>query len=392
MLFPSENMDFLKIENEEYKITVKWKHKYFEDYKKLSYDFYVCGFNTFNEVVYNANDNTKTDMWFLTGIFLIRHSIELGLKALLCRVCKKNRDIQDLFINCCHNLSLLYQKYLEINDEVFLNREEKEWLVNYLSSLEIVDEKSDMFRFPFEDDFLSKYRDKFLDIIAVANNLLQAFALVKKMIEKGNIEKEDEFDDELSPEFFVFATHGLGNCYLWQSPTDRGFYVKVNGYIPVIDYIYNHNDIDNKTKLYPMIFMFRNTIELCLKRLLFSNVEKGVPINVAFAKRKSHLIIKDLWKNVKPVIMYYAKEQSYDIEAINITEKQLKFISSIDKTGYNFRYPTSYSLEYRIDNIDLDFKNVYEYFKSIINFLDGCDSMLNAISDYQNEMRSYVDW
>lgn len=76
----------------------------------------------------------------------------------------------------------------------------------------------------------------------------------------------------------------------------------------------------------------------------------------------------------------------------NITEKELTFISSIDKTGYNFRYPTSYSLEYKIDDINLDFKNVYEYFKSIINFLDSCDSMLDAISEYENEMRSYAEW
>lgn len=137
--------------------------------------------------------------------------------------------------------------------------------------------------------------------------------------------------------------------------------------------------------------MFRNTIELCLKRLLFSNVEKGVPINIVYAKRKSHLIKKDLWKNVKPVILYYAKEQGYDIEAINIIEMQLDVINSIDKNGYNLRYPTSYSLDYRFDNI-VDFKNVYEYFKAIVNFLDSCDLMLDAISEYENEMRSYVDW
>ncbi|MBR6670876.1 MAG: hypothetical protein IKL31_09085, partial [Ruminococcus sp.] len=87
-----------------------------------------------------------------------------------------------------------------------------------------------------------------------------------------------------------------------------------------------------------------------------------------------------------------AKEQGSDIGIINNAEKQLDVISSTDKTGDNFRYPTSYSLEYKIDNIDLDFKNVYEYLKSIINFLDSCDSMLDAISEYENEMRSYVEW
>lgn len=30
--------------------------------------------------------------------------------------------------------------------------------------------------------------------------------------------------------------------------------------------------------------------------------------------------------------------------------------------------------------------------KAIINFLEGCDSMLDAISDYESEMHSYYDY
>ena len=54
-----------------------------------------------------------------------------------------------------------------------------------------------MFRFPFEDEFLSKYRDKFLDNVDVANNMLQGYALVKKCIERGIVTEEDEFDGKL---------------------------------------------------------------------------------------------------------------------------------------------------------------------------------------------------
>lgn len=82
-----------------------------------------------------------------------------------------------------------------------------------------------MFRFPFEDDFLSKYRDKFLDNVDVESNMLQAFSLIKKCIEK-----DAEFNGDLQSEFFVFASHGFGNCYLWQRVSDEGFHVKVTGY------------------------------------------------------------------------------------------------------------------------------------------------------------------
>lgn len=399
-VWPSTDMDFCRINNEETSVNIKWSHNCFEDYRELSYQFYECGYKTFVDVIESGHDNIKSDMWFLTGIFLVRHSLELGLKSLLCRVLYRKKDIQETFEYCCHDVSMLFKKYSDTGIEQFLTEKEAEWLTKYLASLEEVDKKSDMFRFPFEDDFLSKYRDRFLDNIDVANNLLQAFALVKKCIENGAVSEEDEFDDNLKPEFFVFASHGFGNCYLCQRISDEGFHVKVTGYSEVIDFIYTNQQISNKTKLYPLIFMFRNTIELCLKRLFYSRVDNGVPRKVFNSKRKSHYIKKDLWKNVKPVIVKYANDSGEDLEIIETVEKLLDEISLLDKNGDNFRYPTSYSLEYRIDDKKLDLSNVYMYLKAIINFLEGCDSMLDAIADYESEMkaeyesemRANMDW
>lgn len=390
-IWPSEDMDFWRINNEGESVNIKWSHNYFEDYKELAYQFYECGYKTFLDVIESGHDNVKSDMWFLTGIFLIRHSIELGLKSLLCRVLSRNSNIQETFKYCCHDLSMLLKKYTDLGGENFLTKDETEWLTKYLDSLEEVDKKSDMFRFPFEDNFLSKYRDKFLDNVDVANNLSQAFALIKKCIEKGTISKEEEFDYSLKPEFFVFASHGFGNCYLWQRISDNGFHVKVTGYIEVIDFIYKNQQISSKVKLYPLIFMLRNTLELCLKRLFYSRVDDGVPLKVFYSKRKSHYIIKDLWKNVKPVIVRYANNSGEDLTIIDIVEKLLNEINSLDKNGDNFRYPTSYSLEYRIDNKKIDLSNVYMYLKAIINFLDGCDLMLDVIADYESEIKANVD-
>lgn len=387
-IWPSSDMDFWKIINERTSVTINWSHNCFEDYKNLTYRSYKCGYETFKEVIGSGHDNVKSDMWFLTGIFLVRHSLELGLKALLCRVLPRKRDIEDAFEECCHDVSLLYEKYTKAGLEEYLTDEEDKWLTEYLYSLEEVDRKSDMFRFPFEDEFLSKYRDKFLDIVDVANNLLQGFALVKKCIEKGIVLKEDEFDSDLKPKFFVFSSHGFGNCYLWQRISDEGFHVKVMGYSEVIDYIYQNQSISNEDKLYPLIFMFRNTIELCLKRLFYSRVENGVPLKIFYSKRKSHYIKKDLWKNVKPVIVKYANDSGEDLTTIDIVENLLDEINTLDKNGDKFRYPTSYSLEYRFDNRKLDIGNVYVYLKAIVSFLDGCDSMLDAIADYESEMRA----
>ena len=147
------------------------------------------------------------------------------------------------------------------------------------------------------------------------------------------------------------------------------------------------------------MFMFRNTIELCLKRLFYSRVEDGIPLKVFYSKRRSHLIKKDLWKNVKPVIVNYSNNTN-DTETIDIVEQLINDICILDKNGDKFRYPTSYGLEYRFDNITVDLKNVYEYFKSLVNFFDCCDFMLSEIAEqeaelkaeYRAEMRANIDW
>lgn len=196
----------------------------------------------------------------------------------------------------------------------------------------------------------------------------------------------------MKPEFFIFANHGIGNCYLWQPISDNGFHVKVTGYIEVADFIfYQCNCIDLKEKLYPLIFILRNAIELCLKRLFYARIDNGVPQHIFFSKRKSHLLKKDLWKNVKPVLLHYATEESEDLKDIDIVEQEIIELDALDKNGDNFRYPTSYSLEYRIDNKKIDVKNVFEYMRSIINFLDACDLMLDAIAEHESEMHSYYD-
>ena len=67
-------------------------------------------------------------------------------------------------------------------------------------------------------------------------------------------------------------------------------------------------------------------------------------------------------------------------------EKQIQELSCIDKNGDIFRYPTSYSLEYRFDNIDLDLKNVYEFMQAIFNFCDGCDCEFESVADWESDM------
>lgn len=390
-LWPEEYKDFWVIENQEHTVNISWTKNPFQDYMKLSIDFFDCGFHVIENVIESGHDNTKSDMWFMPGVFMIRQSIELGLKALICRIYSKNSDIQTAFKTCCHNLAKLYSIYTTLTEK-HLTQSEENWLTKYFASIEVVDEKSDLFRFPFEDDFLKQYRNLFLDNVDVANNLLQAFALIRKCLEYGDCKPEDEFDSNLKPDFLILASHGIGNCYLWQPISDDGFHSKVTGYLSVADYIFNLDKINCENKVYPLMFLLRNGLELCLKRLFYSRVENGVALHIFQAKKRSHLIKKELWKNVRPVIEYYANEQGNDLATIDIVERELFQINNMDQNGDMFRYPTSYSLEYRLNNVTIDLKYAFEYIRAILNFLNGCDSMLDVVADYEMEMNSYYEW
>lgn len=92
-------MDFWKIDNKETSVKIKWSHNFFEDYKTLSYQFYKCVYKTFEEVIGSGHDNVKSDMWFLTGIFLVRHSIELVILQVInsCNLCVTGSGVNGAF-------------------------------------------------------------------------------------------------------------------------------------------------------------------------------------------------------------------------------------------------------------------------------------------------------
>ena len=152
-IWSKKNHSFWNIKNQEYVVYIKWSRNPFEDYKRMSNAYAHCGELVFTEVIESDQDNIKSDGWFLTGIFLMRQSIELGLKALICRIRIRKSDMQKDFENCCHDLLKLFLCYDE-SKEGHLSDKGKHWLLKYLDSLESVDEKSDMFRFPFNDGFL----------------------------------------------------------------------------------------------------------------------------------------------------------------------------------------------------------------------------------------------
>ena len=395
-LWPVNGKSFYDINDSSYLVHIGWSRNVKDDYWKLSKEFFESGYKVCEKIVDSGHDNIKSDMWFLPSMYLFRQGMELGIKALICDSISSKNKIQQVFIGCKHDLYMLFEVY-EAEKSTGLSDEEYDWIKNYLQSLEEVDARSDLFRFPFEDDFLAAYKNKFLDVVNMANSMLQAYGIIQKCLRIPEEERIDRFEALRSSDFLQFAGHGIGNCHLWESFSGDGFHKQVLGYGESAEFLfYECDEISKEEKAFPILFLLRNLIELGLKRMFYKTIEHNVPRNIFMSKRRSHLLYKELWKNVRPMIEYYANAQGQDVSLIDVVEGQIQELSSIDKNGDIFRYPTSYSLEYRFDNIDIDLKNVYEFMQAIFNFCDGCDSEFEAVADWESEMRSemaqYEDW
>lgn len=369
--------------NRKYFVRFAKNKNLFEDYKIFAEEYARFGNLVLNKIILSGHDNEKSDMWILPAIFLMRQSIELGLKALICRIKGNIKvEIADAFKAHKHNVVELFSVYIK-SDENYLNETEKNWLKTYFSSINNIDKNSDEFRYPwgrsFESYLENSGENRIIDNDKVRRNLLQTINLIEKCL---NCTKDGDFDTNLEPDFLIFTNDAFGNGLLDRIITSDKFHNKIQGYKDVINFMFNTCKENPTWSIYPLGFLCRNTIELCLKQSFDICLDHGVDEENQ-RKNRSHLLKKDLWCSIKPVIFYYAQETGEDLSRIAIADKIINELDEIDKKGYQFRYPTSLGGDYTfaLEDKEIDMDNMFNCMINLIMFLDGCVSMLKKISE-----------
>lgn len=183
-----------------------------------------------------------------------------------------------------------------------------------------------------------------------------------------DVNEQEIFHSNAKPKFLVFCVDGLHNCNLWEFDEIHSYDKKIYCFKESVSFLLNEcKDIQNEEKLYPIVFLLRNTVELCLKKIIYISSILGGEDNSCI---KSHEIKKKLWKNVKKYINKYSGNNDKTNDIVEL-EKRLYEIDSIDKKGDTFRYPTTYSLEYKIKKEDVDVKWIVDYIMVVIDSLTG---------------------
>ena len=128
----------------------------------------------------------------------------------------------------------------------------------------------------------------------------------------------------------------------------------------------------------PMCYMYRNAVEIGLKRIIIedSHIERTKALKIL--QRKKHSIL-GLWKSIVDEVDKYSNAPDDDT-TLNDTTQYIQAFHDFDKSSDLFRYPCNKKLQiYFFQEKVLDIENVSSCFEELCNFLDAVDSMFSHI-------------
>lgn len=130
------------------------------------------------------------------------------------------------------------------------------------------------------------------------------------------------------------------------------------------------------TSIFPVVFCYRQQIELTLKYIIISG-ENNSTGNFQFPVGHD---LKKLWERCKNILNWYneGKEKEY----LNVVEEYILDFDSMDHNSQNFRYPVD--IHQNIIHVvtkNIDLVNLKEKMDELYMFFGGCQSMIDSIND-----------
>lgn len=131
------------------------------------------------------------------------------------------------------------------------------------------------------------------------------------------------------------------------------------------------------TLVYPIIFLYRQYIELQLKSL----IKHGSIVLYSPEKYLKTHDIKQLWKQCRKILEKIFEEDSESLDEI---EESIYQLSEIDPSSEAFRYPVDKKGKKTLQGIThINLKNIYEIMTRVCSLLEGADT---GISEYLSNL------
>lgn len=389
------DMDLYHIgENEEHIITVTNSGILEVDFYKYAQSFYKAAeavIHYLGEEAAENHDIAKLDLWYFATVYLYRQSLELLLKASIFQIVTDIGDRKDIVGEIRHDLKQSFEKLIEIKGLAIGENENAKWAMDYLADISHIDKESDMFRYPFGSNFKALFdKQTHISLVATHDNMNKAYTIIKEIYDTGAFPTQDY--EAYSPQLIIEGGHYYQQSVVGYKYSRNSFYPYFSSYSEVGNFLKDKIIMQKQSDLFmPMCYLYRNAVELGLKRVIVEDSHIDNSKIIKITRRKKHSIL-GLWNSIADEIREYANAPDGDT-TLDDTQQYIQTFHDFDQSSDLFRYPCNKNMDsYFLDSKKFDVENVASCFEELCNFLDAVDSMLSEIKDYEAEMASYYDY
>lgn len=184
--------------------------------------------------------------------------------------------------------------------------------------------------------------------------------------------------------YYEFAYFGWGDL-------SQQFYGYCEGYKESADYLIDAaiqseriSRID--TVVFPVLFLYRQFIELSLKRtvLFFSN--KSSEEKAKWLKKANHNL-RGLWKDYLDILP--SSQSDSEKRTIEIVGKYIAEFHDVDKSSFSFRYPITKNMNLIFgEDKRINLKHLRDRMEEIYNFFSGTHDDLQYIRECELEIQA----
>lgn len=352
----------------------------------------------------------ELDLYVFPLFFLYRHSLELLLKSIGFTFITQKEEQQLFLKDTLHNLKSIYEHILRYT--IFpRNIDEHNWLIRYFDNISHDDKASDSFRYPFH--IIPAYdelgwrefkinrvfqKQTHLDLISEANKFEAAYEILNAWY----LDIYDSSTEHKAQEYLDCSNAFLdeGGSYYGQSVVGyeyryNDFHAYCSGYKECACYLLQHIkkqydegiDIDYSHMWYPMCYLFRNTIELLLKSILFEYSNQTWQTKCAVAYDNKHKLCQLLKNAEKYAIEFYDVEDKDDY--IKNMIRYCELLHDFDSDSSKFRYPIDKNCNPYLSTVRYyNFVEIGSFLKALVSAIDGIHSEIDYRKDVIDTLRA----
>ena len=305
-------------------------------------------------------------------LYLSRHIHELLLKRLVLEKCEK-KVCNEIFKNAKHSLKTCFDAIsFNVNDKNLISE-----LSIYYTKIDAVDLSSDLFRYPYNEDFLNKYQNQSINSIEMILCSLYLFYKFAAYFDLPYVDDDYKKLDDIyafhKDEYFIDGNWSKISYHIWSSncQLDEPDYFAITESYVLSSRILSKLNLDNT--ILPILYLYRHSIELSAKEIAITPDDYLIEeINKDCQKIKKYLYGHELKKKLEPntheILEILAKDNNWDLNVLNAIEKYIVDLDTEDRYGDKFRYPVNKNLE------------LYSYHKvPIYKYSNICNFIINTI-------------